>query len=184
MKLTTAQICDALVQHPAIQADLKIFTTDFPIFSNSDHLEGILEFVEAGGDPEYRRKQIASAIAAKHVVLIENFGRTDCAGFEKNDLADVSGRPEGIIVNGALRDSSWLATRTYSIRARAVNPMPFSAPSSGGRNQPAPEAFPFRGQAYVVGDGDSLIVLRSEMVLVRLGLREKPLPQSETPNSR
>jgi regulator of RNase E activity RraA len=143
-----------------------------------------LAIVEAGGDPEHRRKQIASAIDAKHVVLIENFGRTDCAGFERNDLADVSGRPKGIIVNGALRDSSLLANRPYSIRARSVNPMPFSAPSSNGRNQPAPEAFPFRGQAYVVGDGDSLIVLRSEMVLVRLGLREKPLPQSETPNSR
>jgi regulator of RNase E activity RraA len=184
MKLTTAQICDALVLHPAIQADVKIFTTDFPIFSSSEHLDGPLAIVEAGGDPKHRRKQIASAIDAKHVVLIENFGRTDCAGFERDDLADVSGKPKGIIVNGALRDSSLVANRTYSIRARAVNPMPFSAPSSHGRNQSAPEAFPFRGHAYVVGDGDSLIVLRSEMVLVRLGLREKPLTDSGIPNSR
>jgi regulator of RNase E activity RraA len=184
MKLTTAQICDALVLHPAIQADVKIFTTDFPIFSSSEHLDGPLAIVEAGGDPKHRREQIARLIAAQHVVLIENFGRTDCACLEKIDLADISGRPKGIIVNGALRDSSLIANRTYSIRARAVNPMPFSAPSSHGRNQPAPEAFPFRGQAYVVGDGDSLVVLRSEMVLVRLGLREKPLTDSGIPNSR
>jgi regulator of RNase E activity RraA len=127
-------------------------------------------FLYADGREEPKRNWIERyAMDPDNIILIENFGRVDCACFENSDLQQKTDPPRGIIVNGALRDASILADKKISIRSRAVHPMPFVAPSESAAELES-ERFVFGGRGYVVGDGDGLIVLRSVDVFKRLGL--------------
>jgi regulator of RNase E activity RraA len=174
MNFSTAQICDALVSHPDARAEVKVFTTEFPILSAAHNLQGPLGVIVAGGDAVERQLEIGRLAEKGFIILIDNFGRVDCACFEQTDLAKCTKRPKGIIVNGALRSSSKLAQKPYVIRARTVNPMPFAAVPIGASEVPWHEPFPFRETGFVIGDGDGLIVLRSKETLTKLGLSEDP----------
>jgi regulator of RNase E activity RraA len=170
MAISTAQICDALVLNPAVLDHVKIFVSTFPIFSSAYRLEGKISVIEAGGDPSSRRAEIARLIDEHYIIVIDNYGRSDCACFEKSDLSDIKKVPLGVIVNGSLRNSSRFAEMGFSIRARSAHPMPYLQVTSDVDSQPAPKKFPYGTGAYVVGDGDSVIVMRSAQVLVDLGL--------------
>jgi regulator of RNase E activity RraA len=74
---------------------------------------------------------------------------------------------QGIIVDGALRSSSKVATLPYSVRARAAHPKAFMP--GAGAPEGETEIFAFSDGQYVVGDGDGLIVLPNANVMRRLG---------------
>jgi regulator of RNase E activity RraA len=168
--ISTAKICDALASRPEYLKDVRIYPNEFPILSANDLLEGDLAVVYADGrqgSKSYWIKYYASI--STNVVLIENFGRVDCACFENSDLPQKSNPPKGIIINGALRDASILAGKKISIRSKAVHPMPFAAQPESAEDLKG-EPCAFGGRGYVVGDGDGLIVLRHIDLFKNLGL--------------
>jgi hypothetical protein len=82
MNFSTAQICDALVSHPDARAEVKVFTTEFPILSAAHNLQGPLGVIVAGGDPIKRQLEIGRLAEEELITPIDNFGRVDCACFE------------------------------------------------------------------------------------------------------
>jgi regulator of RNase E activity RraA len=173
--LSTAAICDALASRGGLDGDVHIFPSEFPIFSASHYLRGIVSIVFPGGPDDERREKIAQIILAGHIVVVDNEGRTACSCFEPGELTGVRAHSNrfksvaGVIVNGAVRGSSIMSEAPYSIRARAAHPWPFRM----NQEEPAGrmlETFPFGTGAYVVGDGDGLIVMRNADVLQRIGL--------------
>jgi hypothetical protein len=101
--------------------------------------------------------------------------QTDCSCFELAEFKGLvlhSGRIRnvaGVIMNGALRGSTAISGATYPVRARAAHPWPFTpneVETAGSLSEP----FPFGDGAYVVGDGDGLIVMRNADVIRELGL--------------
>jgi regulator of RNase E activity RraA len=118
---------------------------------------------------------IAPIVMANHILVMENKGRTDCSCFELAEFKGLelrSGRTRnvaGVIVDGALRGSTAISGVTYPVRARAAHPWPFTPNEVEMADSPS-EPFPFGDGAYLVGDGDGLIVMRNADVVRELGL--------------
>jgi regulator of RNase E activity RraA len=177
MKLSTAQVCDALVTRPDLQAAVEIFTTELPIFSAGKRIQGLLALVLAGGDKIARRKEIADRLREGCVVLIENHARLDCSCLDAADIEGFKAAPQpkngdelGVIVNGALRNTPEFAKNGLSVRALSVNPLPFLSPSPAMLEHLELNAFPFRQGGFILGDSDGLVVFRDRSVFAQLGL--------------
>jgi regulator of RNase E activity RraA len=169
MKVSTADVGDALVKHPDEMPNAALFGPEFAFYTNHTHLMGHLLACKPLIDRDAFRTRLGRLSDKPHVVLVENGGRTDCACFDHADLVAIHAAATGVIVHGAIRRSALFARFPRPVQAMTTNLLPYQTPqkSSVGQDE---EVFPFIEGGFVISDSDGMVVLRSKAVLWRIGI--------------